>query len=448
MVKSFDVVVVGSGTSAYLAITGLKQEPNLSIAIVDERPYGGTCALRGCQPKKYLVSNAEVVASVSHMLGRGIEGKVTTNWQALQNLKNNFLQGRSEADQAHWEKNGVKTFNGTARMISEDQVEVGGHILKGEKIILATGSLPNRIQVEGREALRDSEYFLNMESLPERITFVGGGFISFEFAHVAIHGGASEVRILNRSSRPLKTFDKDLVDVLLQASSAAGITVINNTVPERIVKTETGYSIHSSSNKVYETDLIIEAAGRHPNLTVLEGDKGNVEHSRKGVTVNKYLQSVSNPNVYAIGDCADTPYMLAPVADKEGQNAALNILHGNSHEVDYAVIPSAVFTIPTLASVGLTEEDAQKQQYDFRVNRGETTGWPSSKRIGEEYGAYKVLIDNESDSILGAHLLRHDAAEVINVFGLAMKFNIKASDLADFMWAYPTYTSDLKYMVK
>lgn len=445
--NEFDIIVVGSGTSAYYAITGLKEDTSLNIALVDERPYGGTCALRGCQPKKYLLSNATTVAMVSQLAGRGLEGQVRSNWKALQNLKNEFLEGRSEADQAHWQKAGIATFNGTARMIADDQIEVGGQTLTGKKIILATGSLPTQVSIEGSEFVHDSEHFLNMSSLPQRILFIGGGYISFEFAHVAAHGGASEVTIIHRSSQPLKSFDSDVTQIVMEASSASGIDMVLNTTVNGITKEGDVYIVECSSGKTYVADLVIGAIGRHANLSVLEKGFGNVDHTSKGITVNKHLQSVSNPRVYAIGDCADTPYMLAPVADKEGQTVAKNILHGNSHFVDYDGIPSAVFTIPSLGSVGLTEEAARKKEKNFRVNHGFTTAWPSSKRIGEQHGAYKVIIDNDTDLIIGAHIARHNAAEVINTFALAMKFKIKASELADFMWAYPTYTSDLKYMV-
>ena len=164
--------------------------------------------------------------------------------------------------------------------------------------------------------------------------------------------------------------------------------------------------------------------------------------------MNEFMQSVSNPRVYAIGDCAATAFMLATVADEEGKTAAKNILDGNVKSVDYSLIPSAVFTIPSIGSVGMTEEQANNQDLDFRVNRGTTADWPSSKRIGEKHSGYKVLIDNQTDEILGAHIARHNASEAINTLALAMKYHIKAADLADFMWAYPTITSDLKYMVK
>lgn len=444
----FDAVVIGSGSSAYYAIDGLNQDRRFKIAVVDERPYGGTCALRGCQPKKYLVSNAEAVAMASHLKGRGINGLPTTNWKALQALKNEFLNGRSEADVEQWKKRGVATFHGSARMIAEDEVKVGDEILNGKRIILATGALPRRSDFEGNEFVHDSEFFLDLPDLPERIVFIGGGYISFEFGHVAARAGAREVVIIHRSSRPLKAFDIDIVSTIMKASKAANINVRLDTSPIRITQEEAGYLLHTSSGETYQTDLIIEATGRAPNLSVLTGGKGNVEQSSRGVVVDEYLQSTTNPRVYAIGDCAATPYMLAPVADLEGQTAADNILHGNSRTIDYSVIPSAVFTIPSIGAVGLTEEQVRESGGDFRVNHGKTAQWPSSKRIGEAHAAYKVIIDNPTDLILGAHIARHNAAEVINVFALAMKFKIKASDLASFMWAYPTYTSDLKYMVK
>ena len=140
--------------------------------------------------------------------------------------------------------------------------------------------------------------------------------------------------------------------------------------------------------------------------------------------------------------------MLAPMADEEGKTAALNILEGNIKTIDYSVVPSVVFTIPSIGSVGLTEEQAKQQGLDFRVNHGMTTYWPSSKRIGEEHGTYKILIDKRTNEILGAHIARHNACEAINVLALAMKYKIKASDLSEFIWAYPTIISDLKYMVK
>ena len=443
---TFDTIVIGSGTSAYYAITGLN-EAGQRVAVVDERPYGGTCALRGCQPKKYLVANAEAVAMAEHLSGRGLSAPPKTDWGELQTLKNEFLDGISEGEVEDFNEAGIATFSGRAQLTGPDEVTVNGETLRAKHIVLATGAVPRRTEIPGAEFTRDSEYFLNQPELPKRIIFIGGGYISFEFAHVAARAG-SEVTILHRSARPLKQFDSDMVDIIVEASEDAGISVVVNESPARIEQEGDSYRLEAESGKRYVADLIIEATGRAPNLSVLDGGHGNVDHTHRGVTVNDHLQSVSNPNVYAIGDCADSGAMLATIADEEGKAAARNILGKDPGPVDFSVVPSAVFTIPNLASVGLTESQAKDAGLDFRVKNGTTTGWPSSKRIGEKHAGYKVLIDNSDDSIIGAHLARHNASEVINIFALAIKFGIKAPSLAEFLWAYPTYTSDLKYMVK
>jgi glutathione reductase (NADPH) len=446
-IHKFDTVVVGSGTSAYYAVESLNKAGQ-KVAIVDERPYGGTCALRGCQPKKYLVSNAEAVAMASHLVDHGIVAAPKTDWQSLQNLKNAFLDGRSEAEVKYWQQEGITTFHGRAVMTGEDEVTIGHERLQAQSLILATGATPRRLNIPGDEHVNDSEHFLNMPDLPNRIVFIGGGYISFEFAHIAIRAGAEMVTILHRSSRPLKAFDQDIVKTVLAATEAAGIRVVLNESPLSVESTENKLILRGSKDAIYKADLIIAATGRIPNLSVIEGNYGNVENSKHGIIVNEFLQSITNQRVYAIGDCAATRYMLAPVADEEGKTAAVNILNGNKKMVDYSVIPSVVFTIPSIGSVGLTEEQAKQKKLDFRVNQGTTTHWPSSKRIGEENGAYKILIDKHTDQILGAHLARHNSSEVINVLALAMKYKIKATELAEFMWSYPTVTSDLKYMVK
>lgn len=444
---NFDTIVVGSGTSAYFAIMGLNKAGQ-SVAVVDERDYGGTCALRGCQPKKYLVANAEAVAQARHLLGNGVDNDPQTNWADLQKLKNAFLDGIPEGEVKEFQEAGIATFFGKARFAASDEIEIDGkERLKAKNIVLATGATPRVSKIPGSEHAKDSEHFLNMSTLPKRILFVGGGYISFEFAHVAATAGA-EVTVLHRSDRPLKAFEKDMVDIILQTSKAMGINVVLNESPVEIRKSGDGYTIVGHTGKSFSADLVIEASGRVPNLSVLEGDLGNVESSNRGVTVDQHLQSVSNPRVYAIGDCAATPYQLAPVADAEGKIAAQNILNGNQESFDASIVPTAVFTLPNIGAVGLTEEQAKEKGLDFRINKGTTTGWPSSKRIGEKHSAYKILISNEDETIIGAHLARHNAPEVINIFALAMKHGIKASELANFPWAYPTYSSDLKYMVR
>ncbi len=445
--QHFDTIVIGSGTSAYFAITTLAKAGN-KVAVIDERPYGGTCALRGCQPKKYLVANAEAVAMADHLVGKGIAETPRTDWPSLQKHTNEFLDGVSDGEVEEFQALGITTFMSRAQLTGPNEVTVDGQQITADTIILATGSTPRRADIPGAEHAHDSEHFLRLLELPERIVFIGGGYISFEFAHVAARAGAKEVTILHRSDRVLKNFDPDMVDIVVEASEAAGISIITNDEPTRYENGPEGLIVHGKDGRKIEADLIIEATGRVANLSVLAGDHAGVEHSPRGVVVDEFMRSVSNSSVYAIGDVIAGSRMLAPVADEEGNVAAHNILNGPTKPIDRSVVPSAAFTIPSLATVGLSEAEAKAQGLDVKVNSGSTTGWASSKRIGEAHAGYKVLINNADNTILGAHIARHNAAEVINIFALAIKFGIKADDLSEFLWAYPTFTSDLKYMVR
>lgn len=279
--QTFDTIVIGSGSSAYFAITALNNAGQ-KVAVIDERPYGGTCALRGCQPKKYLVANAEAVAMAEHLQGIGLTAPPKTNWAALQKHKNAFLEGIPDGEVEEFTKAGIATFHGKAQLVAQDEVALGEERLKAKHIIIATGAVPRRSDIPGAEHLRDSEYFLNMATLPERILFIGGGYIAFEFAHVAARAGAS-VTILNRSARPLKQFDSDTVDTVMEATKASGIEFVTDESPVRVTQAESAYQLHGKSGKVYDADLIIEATGRVSNVSVLDGEHGKVDHSSREI---------------------------------------------------------------------------------------------------------------------------------------------------------------------
>jgi glutathione reductase (NADPH) len=183
------------------------------------------------------------------------------------------------------------------------------------------------------------------------------------------------------------------------------------------------------------------------DLDDLDLEAGGVTRSSRGVAVNEFLQSVGNPRVYAVGDACGAGPQLATVADMEAEVAAENILNGNRRMPDYRDIPSVLFTEPPLVQVGMSEKDASTSGLSFRINRGSMSGWPSSRRIGQQHACYKIIIEEESGRILGAHLFGHNAGEAINIFAMAMKFGLSNRDLKRVLWAYPTNVSDLKYMI-
>ena len=205
----------------------------------------------------------------------------------------------------------------------------------------------------------------------------------------------------------------------------------------------------AAGERPFKADLVVHGAGRVPEIEELELEKAGVESDRKkGIVVNKYLQSVSNPAVYAAGDAAATEGPpLTPVASLEGHVVASNLLKNNYKTADYAGIPSVVFTIPPLATVGMQEKTAGELGLKFRVLQKDTSSWYTSRRVAEEHSGFKTLVEEGSDRILGAHVLGPHAEEVINIFALAIRSEIPAGDVGRMIYAYPTSSSDISYMV-
>jgi glutathione reductase (NADPH) len=235
--------------------------------------------------------------------------------------------------------------------------------------------------------------------------------------------------------------------MLIKASEELGIKVRLNVPVHLIEKKEGGFVVHTGEDQAYESDIAVHGAGRVPELAGLDLEKGGVEVDRKGIVVNEYLQSISNPSVYVAGDANARGVALTPVATMEGRTVAKNILEGNNTKVDYTAVPSVVFTLPPMASVGMQEEDAEKQGLKYEKNYKDSSSWYTSRRIGLKHSGVKVLIDKENNRVLGAHLLGHNAEEIINIFALAIKANISIEVLRQMVWAYPTTCYDINYMI-
>jgi glutathione reductase (NADPH) len=441
--EDFDIVIVGSGTAAQTALSSLAGQ-GLRIAVAASDPLGGVCALSGCQPKKYLTEHMEARRRVGDLLGKGFETMPDSSWAQLQALKNAYTGKVPERTRLRLQQSAT-FFEGRAVFASPSQLRVGDTLLSARHILLATGSVPRRSGIPGSEYLQSSDDFLALEALPESLMFIGGGIIALEFAHVAAALGR-RVTILHHSERLLRRFDAEMVRRFLKTSEAAGIEVLTGVPVARVVEEGRGLAAVTASGERFRADAIFETIGRVADLSVLEGGLGGVEHSEKGVEVNAFMQSVSNSGVYAIGDVAASPYRLSSVADAEGRTAALNLLEGNRHEMDYTLVPTAIYAHPPLASVGLTEEEAEARGLAFDVHKGKTSLWPSSLRLGEEAGFYKMVVSRDG-SLLGATLLRHAAPDVINLCALAIRTKTTVEELKTMLMAYPTATSDLKHML-
>ncbi|HEY2474791.1 MAG TPA: NAD(P)/FAD-dependent oxidoreductase [Candidatus Cybelea sp.] len=446
---SFDLIVVGTGSAGTTAALRCARA-GWRVAIVDERPFGGTCALRGCAPKKVLVGAAAVQDWTERMRGSGIEAPSRIAWADLMRFKRTFTDPVPAQRQAELAESGITAYQGAARFAAPDTMTIAGHVAKARYFLLAIGARPATLNLVGEDLLITSADFLDLVALPKRICFIGGGYIAFEFAHVASRAGASPV-ILQRGSRVLTGFEPRLVDRIVAVSQAIGIEVRVNAEVEAVAKTSSGFQVTGRAGGAafaLECDLVVHAAGRVADLDGLGLEAGVVERTPRGVAVTEFMQSRSNPSVFAAGDCADGGGLpLSPTAALEGDIAARNMLEGNRYSPDFSALTTLVFTIPPLGSTGLTTEQAQARGLKFSTREGDSSQWYSSRQNRARCSAYCVLIEEETGLILGAHLLGPHAEEVVNVFALAIRARVPAEELKDVLFGYPTGSSDIEYFL-
>ena len=446
--KLYDLVIIGSGTAAQVA-SGRVRAAGWSVAVIDDQPYGGTCALRGCDPKRMLISGAEALDAVSRMRGHGVEGQPRINWRELMAFKRSFTEPIPHTQEQHYIGEGIDAFHGLARFTGPDALTVGRQALKSRYILIASGALPVPLHIPGEEYLTTSDRFLELDALPARIVFVGGGYIAAEFSHLAARAG-TRVTVLQRAERMLPAFDADLVGWLMEKFHGLGIDVRTHSTVHRIEKTAGGYHVHATTDgraDIVAADLVVHAAGRIADLEPLHLDVAGVTIENGRLKLNEYLQSVSNPKVYAAGDVASSGPPLTPVAGHDGAIVAANLLDGNRHKPDYCGVPSVAFTSPPIAAVGLSETQARSKGLKFRMKSQEVPDWYTARRLNESVYGFKTLVEEDTDRILGAHLVGPHAEEVINLFALAIRHELTTKDIKTTMFAYPTSASDIGYML-
>lgn len=447
--EHYDVVVIGSGAAGG-GVARKCNDAGLRVAVVEKNGWGGVCPLKGCEPKKIFADAAHAVTRVRSMGEQGVVGDTRLDWAKLWQYKHASTEPISDAVHDSLEKSGITVISGDARFDDNGDVEVPGYgVMQADHIVIAVGASPKIPEIPGKELLATSDDFLNLETMPESIVFIGGGFISFEFASVAAAAGV-EVTILHRGNRVLKAFDSDLTERLIKAMESHGVKVLLNHPVSEVKQTKSGVSIVSESTgngpEQLATSLAVVAVGRTPNVESLNLEAVGVEKSSDGIKVNERLQCIANPSIHAAGDCAERGDALTPVAALQAETIAANIINSTNEESDLRGTGMTVFTDPPLMAVGLLEEEARESGQAFTVFSGDAAKWSEHKRIGVEHAEYKVLVDKQTDRILGAHYLGQHAEEVANIFGLAVRHGLTRKDLLAHPWAYPSFGYALRYM--
>lgn len=449
MSRAYDLVVIGAGTAAMVASMRTRAA-GWSVAVVDARPFGGTCALRGCDPKKLLLAGAATINKARHMTGKGVAGTTRIDWPELMSFKRSFTDPVPSKQDARYREKGIDTYRGKARFTGPNSVDVQGTgELRGRFVLLASGVEPVRLGIPGEEFLIDNEGFLSLQELPARIVMVGGGYIAAEFSNIASLAGA-QVTVLQHGDRMLKNFEPELVGWLMESFRELGIDVRTGAKVEAVEKIGGAYKVHASiaGNRIsFDADAVVHAAGRAPRWDDMGLDAAGIATVAGRISLNEFLQSTSNPAIYAAGDAAQAGPPLTPVSSHDGKVVAHNMVHGNEHRPNYHAVPSVAFTLPPIAAVGMGEAEARKKGLAFRVKTESVPSWFTARQSAERVYGYKVMVSEADDQIIGAHIVGPHADEVINIFALAMRNGLTADAIKNTMFAYPTGASDLGYML-
>ena len=442
--EHYDVIVIGTGVAGQTAAGELSMAGK-KVLVVDKREFGGTCALRGCEPKKVLYSAAEVAERAHDQAGGGLQGTVAVDWPSLIAFKRTFTDPMPPMIEKMLVDGGGTAIHGAARFVAHDTIEVDGTQYSADHFVLAPGALPLPLGIDGQEYALDNEQFMASETPGSRVVFIGGGYISFEFAHIAASAGA-KVAILHRSAHVLEQFDVDLTEMLVRSYRDAGIEVRMDAPVTAVRKGGAGFEVVLGDGTAVECDMVVHGAGRAPDLAELDLEVGGIAYGRRGIEVDSSMRSTSNPRVFAAGDAAALGAPLTPVGIAQARVALANILRPGSATFESKAVPSVAFSDPPLSSVGLTEAQAKAQGLDVEVKLTDTSMWASSRRTGVRISGTKTIIERGTGKIVGAHLLGHNADEVINVFVAAIIAGLTADDLKSAIWAYPTGGSEVVYM--
>ena len=448
--KKYDFFILGTGPAGGTFATHAR-EAGHSVGICDNREYGGACPNRGCDPKKVLYAAAKSIAGVKRLRGKGMTEEPRTSWPDLMKWKRTFTEKIPPATHQKFQEKGIDCLEGGAVFTGPGQLTVNGELeVEATHVVIATGARPAPLDIPGKEHYLDSAGFLDMDDLPKRLLVIGSGYIGSSFAQISAIMGA-DVTVVASGSSPVDNFDEDLNNMVVESAEEHGITFHFNTHATAIKKNADGSlvvvcepkdgTIHSVT-----VDRVIHCAGRVPNVKDFGLDAAGIKFTDAGITVDKQANT-SVKNHYAVGDCADSGLPLTPVASHEARLLADNLFRGQDREFDYFPIPTVAFTLPPITAVGMTAEQAKEDKRNLKIKFENTTEWFTNRHVNAKIAGYKVIIDEENDQVLGAHILGDDADEAINLFALAIHKKIPIIELQHLVWAYPSTGADIKKML-
>jgi glutathione reductase (NADPH) len=442
----FDLFVIGAGSGGVRAAR-IAASYSARVAVAEEHKVGGTCVIRGCVPKKLLVYGAHFAEDIDDaaMFGWDIPKK-RFDWPTL---RDNVLAEVTRLEGAYTEtltNHQVEIFHERAVLTGPNSLRLAsGREVTAKTILIATGARPSMPQIEGIEHAISSNEVFHLDALPKRIVIAGGGYIANEFAGI-FHEFGSSVSLVNRTDTLLRGYDQQIVDRLIQISLRKGIDFKFRATIDRIDKGEDGrLRVAMTGCDDIEADQVLFATGRQPNTEGLGLDVVGVELGDKGEIKVGADNRTNVPSIYAVGDVTDR-VQLTPVAIREGQAFADTVFGNKPHQVDYNCIPSAVFSHPPLAGVGMTEGQARNRLGSVKVYTSDFRAMKNVLAGRNERSLYKLVVDGGTEQIVGIHMIGPDAPEILQAAAIAVKAKLKKADFDATVALHPTMAEELVLM--
>ena len=438
----FDVVVIGGGPAGYVAAIRAAQVGG-KVAVVEKSELGGTCLNRGCIPTKTFLKNAEIIEGIEMSSKRGIileNEKFTVDMPKVVSLKNEIVKTLTNGVQGLLKSNSIKIFKGVGKINKDKDVVINGEeVLRTNKIILAGGSKVGSVNIPGIESKRvlTSDDILDLKELPKSLAVIGGGVVGVELGQAYLSFG-SEVTVIEMMDRIVPGVDREASETLRKALEKKGMKILTSSKIKEIIDEGDKLRIKLEDKEDVVAEKALLSIGRVPDLEAV--GELDLEMERGKIKVDKYMET-SMEGVYAPGDINGIK-MLAHAAFRMGEVAAENAILGNHREIKLEITPSAIYTIPEVGMVGLTEEEA-KEKYDINVGKFAFIGNGRALASGDATGFVKVIADKKYGEILVVHIVGQSAAEIINEASSLMAMEITVDEVIKTIHGHPTFSEAL-----
>lgn len=444
MTHDFDYFVIGAGSGGVRSAR-IAAAHGARTAIAEEYRVGGTCVIRGCVPKKLLVIGAHFAEDLEDAARYGwTVGDKSFDWNILRDNVLADVDRLNAGYQSTLDTHKVTTFHARATLTGPNQVQVGDQSFTAQHILIATGARPFVPALPGAEHGITSNEIFHLPALPKRAVIAGGGYIANEFAGI-LHQLGVDVTLVVRSGTLLRGWDEALADRLLTISMQKGIQFRFNYKFQSIDKTADGLTIHFEGGKTIETDLLLWAVGRNPNSADLGLETVGIQTAENGAIPVDADSHTSLPWLHAVGDVTDR-VQLTPIAIREGHALADHLFGTRRWQTNYEDIPSAVFSHPPLASVGLTEAQARKTLGTVKVYTSDFRPMKHVLAGRNERCLYKLVVDASTDTVVGAHMIGPDAPEILQALAIAIKAKLTKAQFDDTIALHPTMSEELVLM--